>query len=814
MRFSSLMIFTCLLSTTGMSALTPAAHPLFDGDAVHEIHLNFAEADWFDILTDNYENFDDPPYLEASFSWNEVELETIGVRFKGNSSYWSYYGEKKSFKLDIDEFVDGQEIYGLDKLNLNNCFLDASYVREKCAYELCAAMGMPVSRTNYAAVYINDELWGLYLLVEQPDQEFLESRFGQAEAGNQWKGEPYGSLEYLGDDESLYYDDYELKSNEEINDWSALVDLVDALNNSSVASLRDSLHNRVDINSALAMLAIDNFMVNLDSYIGRCANYYFYHRDLDDRVVFFKWDMNEAFGVFNLQLSLSQLISLDPYWSNPQPGANRPLATRLLELPAFQSVYEGHMKKLMAGPAQPETLLARMEELRDLIRPWVQIEPYCMFTPSQFEQAITADVYADGGPPPGRLIPGLANFIESRHDYLVSQIGSWSPVNDLVINELVASNDASYADEAGEYDDWIEILNRGDTAINLSGFGLTDHFEGYDDYLFPDITLEAGARLIIWADEDEEQGEFHAPFKLGASGEDLYLTLDGVIVDMVSWPSLASDQAWGRFPDGSGEFIQLAQASPGEVNTNQFDPETVTLFVNEFLASNDTGITDETGAAEDWLEIWNPGPDDVNLGGLFLSDDLADSTKWILPDTLLPAGEFLLVWCDDDPDDGPLHTTFKLSASGEAVAIFGSIASGSPLIDGYTFGEQATDISEGRSSDGSNEWIFFESPTPGASNSGLSVSDPAGTPDIFNLGQPWPNPFNPVTQLELYLPLAGEVQLALHDLAGRRLDHWSVYRLAGTSLLAIDLADRPSGIYYLHATVGQTLLTRKLLLVK
>ncbi len=196
------------------AALVPAEHPMFDEDAVHEIHLTFAQTDWWDQLTDNFEDYDDPPYIEASFDWDSTHLASIGVRFKGNSSYWGYYGDKKSFKLDIDEFVAGQEIDGLDKLNLNNCYLDPSFVREKATYELCEALGMATGRTNYAAVYINGEYWGLYLLVEQQDQEFIESRWGAGEDGNLWKGEPYGTLEYLGSAESSYYDDYELKTNE------------------------------------------------------------------------------------------------------------------------------------------------------------------------------------------------------------------------------------------------------------------------------------------------------------------------------------------------------------------------------------------------------------------------------------------------------------------------------------------------------------------------------------------------------------------------------------------------------------------------
>ena len=107
-----------------------------------------------------------------------MHFDSIGVRFKGSSSY-TYPGVKKSFKLDINVFVPGQEVYGLDKLNLNNCFLDPSFAREKACYELCLAAGLPTERTNYAELYINGSYWGLYLLVEQFDQEFIESRFGR-----------------------------------------------------------------------------------------------------------------------------------------------------------------------------------------------------------------------------------------------------------------------------------------------------------------------------------------------------------------------------------------------------------------------------------------------------------------------------------------------------------------------------------------------------------------------------------------------------------------------------------------------------------
>ncbi len=566
-KLSILVTIALLLpGTAALGALSPASNPLFEGDAVHEIQLTFAQPDWWQQLTTNFENFDDPPYLEASLDWGSTHLETIGVRFKGNSSYWGYYGLKKSFKLDIDEFVTGQEFEGLDKLSLNNCFLDPSYVREKATYELCEALGMATCRTNYTALTINGSYWGLYLLVEQQDQEFIESRWGTGEDGNLWKGEPAGTLEYLGSAESAYYDDYELKTNETANDWSDLVDFVDKLNNTPISALSDSLHNRLDVSSALAMLAVDNYTVNLDSYVGRCANFYFYHRDLDDRFVFTKWDQNESWGIFNMyNLSTTQMHQLSPYWTNPQPGANRPLAERLWQVDAYVDVYLGHMRKLMSTAAVPATLVARMAELRDMIRPFVYDDPNTMFTPAQFEACMTANVYAAVGGPP-RLIPALQTFVTSRYNYLQGLLGTWTAPTGLVLNEVMADNGATIADGAGDYEDWIEIANTGSMSLDLSGLGLTDHLEGTPDFVFPSMSLAPGEYVIVWADEEPAEGALHAPFKLDTDGEDVFLTDGAVIIDQVTFPALGTDVSWGRWPDGDG---RLVHAVPGHARRRE-----------------------------------------------------------------------------------------------------------------------------------------------------------------------------------------------------------------------------------------------------
>jgi len=143
-----------------------------------------------------------------------------------------------------------------------------------------------------------------------------------------------------------------------------------------------------------------------------------------------------------------------------------------------------------------------------------------------------------------------------------------------------------------------------------------------------------------------------------------------------------------------------------------------TLSINEFMADNDGNIEDpdEPGAYEDWIELYNSGPTAFDLGGTFLTDDLAEPTKWQIPaGVTIAAGGHLLFWADDDEDQGNTHTNFKLGAGGEEIGFYD--ADGSTEIDSIVFGEQSVDVSYGRCPDGGDDWSFHTVPTPGVENS-------------------------------------------------------------------------------------------------
>ncbi len=146
-----------------------------------------------------------------------------------------------------------------------------------------------------------------------------------------------------------------------------------------------------------------------------------------------------------------------------------------------------------------------------------------------------------------------------------------------------------------------------------------------------------------------------------------------------------------------------------------------TLFINEFLADNESINTDNAGETDDWIEIYNAGSEPVDLGGMYITDDLSRTNFYQIPlghptITTIPAGGYLLLWADKDLDQGPLHVNIKLSADGESIGLYDIDAHGNQILDAVNFSEQTSDVSYGRSPDGSDTWESFESPSPGGAN--------------------------------------------------------------------------------------------------
>jgi hypothetical protein len=179
-------------------------------------------------------------------------------------------------------------------------------------------------------------------------------------------------------------------------------------------------------------------------------------------------------------------------------------------------------------------------------------------------------------------------------------------------------------------------------------------------------------------------------------------------------------------------LLLVGCADKGTDGTNADDsgtPGTIeapAVVINEFVADNktfgdpDAGPLDsgDLGEFDDWVELYNAGDEAVALDGFYLTDDFDQPTRWALPTgTELAPGDFFLVWCDKQPEQGSgNHADFSLSKDGEALGLYYATDGGEAWANKVDFGTQATDLSSARVPDGSLEWQAGVTPTPGASN--------------------------------------------------------------------------------------------------
>jgi hypothetical protein len=144
----------------------------------------------------------------------------------------------------------------------------------------------------------------------------------------------------------------------------------------------------------------------------------------------------------------------------------------------------------------------------------------------------------------------------------------------------------------------------------------------------------------------------------------------------------------------------------------------ITLVINEFMADNTSVIADPSGKFEDWIEVYNFGDDPIDLGGFYFTDDLSNPKLYRIPvgndSTIVQAKSYMVLWADDDWEEGVRHLEFKLSRQGEAIAIFKQ--DGETLIDSVSFKTQYPDKSYGRNPVNTSEWIYFDQATPGSIN--------------------------------------------------------------------------------------------------
>jgi hypothetical protein len=149
------------------------------------------------------------------------------------------------------------------------------------------------------------------------------------------------------------------------------------------------------------------------------------------------------------------------------------------------------------------------------------------------------------------------------------------------------------------------------------------------------------------------------------------------------------------------------------------DATQILVIINEIMADNTRTYEDPNEPLEypDWIELYNPAPVPVNLGGMYLSDDPADSQVYRIPDgVVIGANSYLVFVADGEPEQGPLHTNFRLSKGGEGVTLIDKASRSFRLLDQVEYDGLAEDVSYGRFPNSADAWRVLGAATPGSFN--------------------------------------------------------------------------------------------------
>ncbi len=670
----SIPALLALLSLPAFAADQAAS--FFDDTTVREIRLYFDDANWYNTLFQSHNADRADPNFPVRFQYGSTNIPKIGIRMKGNSSF-RRNGVKKPFKLDFNEYDNNATFLGLKKLNLHPGDLQPDFLHEKLFLDFAGAR-IAAMRAAHVRLYINDNYYGLYLAVEQPDKTMMEARFGDDEDGNLYEaGESAAAtMAYLGAAASAYTARYELKTNETAADYSGLIKLLETLNNNPSA-----LDPIMDVENFLTALALNAAFTNLESYTGTAGEYFLYQRSKDGKFIHIHWDLNETFGsTGDGTTRLANPFTMDVFYGANATGNNaRPLIDKLMSVPAYKRLYLQILARFLREGFDEKTFAANTQRIAAIIRPHLEADPNKVYTLAQFDAALTNQVTANGF-----TSYSPTQFVRERAAFLRTYLNSQTQPTDLRINKVTSSA--------------IEVYNLGPGTLATSGFALTD------DLATPSKWPLASRNL---ADGESITTAWTAP----SAGATLYLYNGATQIDTVRVPALAATQTYNRSGfSGSQWTLEGTASAPAAEATGQ-------LLINEIMADNDSAFPDpeEAGAFEDWFEVFNPGNTAVNMSGMYITDNTNNPTKWKVPDGVtIPARGYLVFLADSEPTQGPRHTSWSLSADGEVVAIYA--ADGTTLIDSVSFGPQRTDVAYGRTTDGAASFSLFATGTPGATN--------------------------------------------------------------------------------------------------
>ncbi len=720
---------------------------LYDQSTIRSVYLTFSQPNYWTLLQNNYSSQTD---LIATMVVDGVTYDSVGVRFKGQTSYsMSGTSQKKSFNISLDYLKSSQRLMGYRTLNLNNSFQDPSFMRE-VFYQSQIKKHIPAAKSAYVKLYINGANWGVYPNVQQLNGDFLKEWFF-SNNGTNWRadkppGSPGGpgggwgdgtaALNYLGADSSLYKPYYTLKSTDKLTPWSDLVNTANVLNTTPLANLPTSLPAVLDIDRTLWFLASENLFSDDDGYIYKGKmDYYAYWEAETGRMTPLEYDGNSVME--------TNFATWSPFYNETK--INYPLMNRLFAVPEYRQRYLAHLRTIMNDYFNATSAGAKLDAYKAQIDTMVQNDPKKATTYSAFVSEVQV----------------LKNFMTTRRNTYNANTEYNQPTPAIAATAFYFGGIAWQQPNPG-----VPVNVR--TTVT-SANGISNVYLYYSNALVGNFT-----RIAMYDDGLHDDG---------ATG-------DGVYGEAI--PAFAAG-TYVRFyieAAGNNTAKTVSYDPPGaehNVYTYLITPALASVsdvVINELMASNTTAVPDNFGEFDDWIELYNKSGNSVDLTNFHLTDNPLNLTKWKIPaGTVMPPNTYLIVWADEDSSQGPFHANFKLSSLGEQVWL---INTAGQIADSISWGQQITDMAFARVPNGTGNFLIQQH-TYAANNNLSSIA-----PSVNKAFALYPNPTNQAFNLNFAVQPIGSIQV--YNAQGR-LMHMQTAML--NQIISVE--GWPAGIYLVRA---------------
>jgi len=477
-----LLILLCLpLIGFGQSLYNPqqlydAPGGFFDEDSLRSIHLDFYNPNYHAYLVNSwYYNPDER--IPAKLTLNGTVYDSVGVRYKGNSTFClpnDNLNPKVPYNIDFNYFIDSQKVLGYKKMKLANAWMDPTFVKQIVSSNIYRNY-LPSGESNLIKLYVQGNYLGLYINDESINKQFFKKHFDEksgplfkcdnidrfCDTANAPSAYP-PSLIYLGEDSSLYYNSYDMKSD---NGWGDLVEFITTLNNnfSQIVSV-------LNVDRTLWAFAVNQVLLNLDCYNTYYIHNYYLYQTKDGLFQMIPWDLDNTFSGAIMgfdYFNQSNIYEYDPYHYG-SPG-ERPLAEKLLNDPLYRKQYTAHIRTIMNESLDTAVIRNQINQLQSLAHTAADNDQWKGFSMSQYYSNVESALWTSWG------FGGIMSTIDARKQYLLSHpdisqvpplISNVSVNNNLVEANIFNSSSVDLMITSSQYNSKFQPFAMNDDGIN------------------------------------------------------------------------------------------------------------------------------------------------------------------------------------------------------------------------------------------------------------------------------------------------------------------------------------------------------------